>query len=49
MGNSLTRETIIELAYEMINGTLHSHRLSDLKTKIKTKCVGTKWYQGFIN
>jgi Tc5 transposase DNA-binding domain len=52
MGNPLTRETMIKLANEIIDGTVHSHCLSEYKTKRKINnetCVGTQWYQGFIN
>jgi hypothetical protein len=51
MGNPLTRDGIIDLANETIEGTAHSERLSAFKNQRKLKnekFVGARWYRGFI-
>jgi hypothetical protein len=50
MGNPLTRDSIIELANEIIDNTIHSLRLNEFKTKRKInneKNVRIGCYWGF--
>jgi hypothetical protein len=51
MGSPLTREGIIEWTNEIIDDTVHSHRLAEFKMKGNQKndrSVGVSWYHGFL-
>lgn len=50
MGQGLTREEVIDLADELIRGTIHEERLKEHKIQrgIEDTGLGLGWYRGFL-